>query len=157
MIDTRHGAARLLDFLPDQTMPAGCLVDLAGDAAKARIGARASGLEIRISEAWVIPMESLSCGQCRMLVGQRLALEWLARPVTAFAIRYPRVECDLYPGDLTVISLVVWRDLMTFAPDGARQMLAQDYEWLRREADEEEWSGSILKQAVAALDDALKS
>ena len=81
-------------------------------------------------------------------------MQWLARPVTTFVERYPRAECDLYPGDLTVIALVVWRDLATYAPDATRRMLAQDYGWLRREADDDEWAGSILKQAVVALDDA---
>lgn len=87
-----------------------------------------------------------------MLVGQRLGLQWLAAPVTRFVIEYPQAECDLYPGDLTVIALVVWRDLATFAPEATRQMLAQQYEWLRQQANEENWDGSILKQAVVALD-----
>ncbi|KQN82396.1 hypothetical protein ASE90_12105 [Sphingomonas sp. Leaf67] len=89
-----------------------------------------------------------------MLVGQRLGLRWLARPVTIFVKRHPLAECDLYSGDLTVIALVVWRDLATYAPNATRRMLAQDYEWLRREADDDRWAGSILKQAVVALDDA---
>ena len=101
-------------------------------------------------------MQALSCGQCRMLVGQRLGLEWLAAPVAAFAVRYPQAECDLYPGDLTVISLVVWRDLWNFAPDGVRSLLGQNYDWLRCEVEQDKWAGSILKEAVAALDVALR-
>jgi len=71
-----------------------------------------------------------------------------------FAVRYPQAECDLYPGDLTVIALVIWRDLAIFAPDAAQLLLSQDYTWLRREADEDQWTGSILKKAVSALDGA---
>lgn len=107
-----------------------------------------------MAEAWVLPTANLSCGQCRMLVGQRLGLQWLAGPVTRFVVEYPQAECDLYSGDLTVVALVVWRDLATFEPEATHRMLAQDYEWLRREANEEIWDGSILKQAVAVLDDA---
>jgi hypothetical protein len=157
MIDTKHGTARLLDFLSGQTMPSTSLCDLTGDRVKASVGALASGLERRVAEAWTLPAADLSCGQCRMLVGQRFGLQWLAQPVTTFVAMYPQAHCDLYPGDLTVISLVVWRDLATHAAEATRDMLSRDYDWLRREADEDEWAGSILKQAVAALDDARRN
>ncbi len=154
MIDTRDGTARLLDFVPEETLPFASLCELTGDTAKARVGVLRSGLERRVADAWVIPASDLTCGQCRMLVGQRLGLRWLARPVATFAIRYPQAECDLYPGDLTVIALIGWRDLATFAPEETRLLLAGDYGWLRREADEDQWADSILKQAVCALDGA---
>ena len=157
MIDTKDGTARLLDFLPDQSMPSISLCELTGDTAKARTGIFPSGLERRVAEAWVAPVVDLTCGQCRLLVGQRLGLRWLAHPVTTFVVRYPQAECDLYAGDLTVISLVVWRDLAAVAPEATSLMLARDYGWLRREADEDQWSGSILKQAVAALDSVLET
>lgn len=92
-----------------------------------------------------------------MLVGQRFGLQWLARPVVTFATRYPQAECDLYPGDLTVNALVVWRDLAAFEPRATRIMLAGDYGWLRRKADEDPWAGSILKEAVVALDEATEA
>lgn len=154
MIDTRNGAARLLDFVPGCTMPSAPLCELTGDTTKAHAGRWASGLECRVAEAWVLPAADLSCGQCRMLVGQRLGLQWLAGPVTRFVAEYPQAECDLYPGDLTVIALVVWRDIAGFAPEATEHMLAQDYEWLRREANRDDWGGSILKKAIAALDEA---
>lgn len=156
MIDTRNGIARLLDFVPDATLPSASLCELTGDTAKARVGRFCSGLERRVADAWVVPATDLTCGQCRMLTGQRLGLRWLARPVTAFAVKYPQAECDLYPGDLTVIALVVWRDLEAFEPESTRLLLAGNYGWLRAEATEAQWAGSILKQAVAALDDAVK-
>jgi hypothetical protein len=154
MIDTRNGAARLLDFMPDGTLPSTSLRELTGNTVKASVGAFSSGLERRVADAWVQAVADLTCAQCRMLVGQRLGLQWLAHPVATFAERYPQAECDLYPGDLTVIALVVWRDLATYAPEATRRMLAQDYGWLRREADDDQWAGSILKQAVVALDGA---
>lgn len=154
MIDTRDGTARLLDFLPEESLPSASLCDLTGDTAKAEVGDFWSGLERRIADAWIVPASDLTCGQCRMLVGQRLGLRWLARPVATFAMRYPQAECDLYPGDLTVIALVVWRDLVAFAPEETHLLLERDYGWLRREADEEKWARSILKQAVCALDGA---
>ncbi len=156
MIDTRDRTAQLLDFLPDETLPLASLCELTGDTAKATVGEFWSGLERRVADAWVIPASDLTCGQCRMLVGQRLGLRWLARPVATFATRYPQAECDLYPGDLTVIALVVWRDLVAFAREEVRLLLTKDYGWLRREADQDKWAGSILKQAVCALDGAAK-
>jgi len=89
-----------------------------------------------------------------MLVGQRLGLPWLARPVATFVARYPQAECDLYPGDLTVNALMAWRDLAAFAPEATYSMLACDFEWLRRQAREDEATDSILKLAVQALNDA---
>jgi hypothetical protein len=154
MIDTHAGTARLLDFVPDETLPSASLFELTGDTAKVNVGAFSSGLERRVADAWVLPAIDLACGQCRMLLGQRLGLQWLARPVMTFAMRYPQAECDLYPGDLTVIALVVWRDLAAFEPEATRLLLAGNYGWLRREADEDQWAGSILKQAVSALDSA---
>lgn len=154
MIDTRAGTARLLDFVPDEKLPSASLCELTGDTVKANAGAFCSGLERRVADAWVLPASDLTCGQCRMLVGQRLGLRWIARPVMTFAISYPQAECDLYPGDLTVIALVVWRDLASFEPEVARLLLAGNYGWLRRAADEDKWAGSILKQAVSTLDSA---
>lgn len=156
MIDTRSGTARLLDFVPDATLPSASLCELTGDTAQARVRRFCSGLERRVADAWVVPAADLTCGQCRMLTGQRLGLRWLARPVTEFAMRYPQAECDLYPGDLTVIALVVCRDLEAFEPEATRLLLAGNYGWLRREATEAQWAGSILTQAVAVLDDAVK-
>ncbi|MCW1401659.1 hypothetical protein OKA06_04720 [Novosphingobium sp. MW5] len=87
-------------------------------------------------------------------MGQRLGLEWLARPVARFVIDHPQAECDLFAGDLTVAALIAWSDMVNSAPDETMLMIAQDYEWLRREAQEDPWEGSILKLAVAALDEA---
>lgn len=144
MIDTKNGTARLLDFVPDETLPPESLCELTGDSAKAKVGAFCSGLERRVADAWLLPAADLTCGQCRLLVGQRFGLQWLARPVMTFAARYPQAECDLYPGDLTVAALVAWRDLAAVEPEAIRFMLAGDYGWLRREAEEDRWAGSIL-------------
>jgi hypothetical protein len=89
-----------------------------------------------------------------MLVGQRLGLRWLARPVATFVARYPQAECDLFPGDLTVNALLAWRDLAAFAPDATRAMLDGDFKWLRLQAKEDTGADSILKLAVLALDNA---
>ncbi|WP_242414305.1 hypothetical protein [Sphingomonas panni] len=156
MIETRNGTARLLDFLPSETLPPISLSELTGDIVKARIGFFRSGLERRLADAWHSPGTDLTCAQCRLLVGQRLGLRWLARPVATFAARYPQAECDLYPGDLTVNAIIAWRDLAAVAPEATRIMLAANYDWLRHEADADRWADSILKQAVLALDAAIR-
>ncbi|HVH49644.1 MAG TPA: hypothetical protein VM760_07185 [Sphingomicrobium sp.] len=99
-------------------------------------------------------MADLTCAQCRMLVGQRLGLPWLAAPVATFVARYPQAECDLYPGDLTTAALIEWSEMARYAPSETAVMLASNFDWLRREADEEVGRHGIMKQAVAALDDA---
>lgn len=92
-----------------------------------------------------------------MLMGQRLGVPWLAAPIACFVGRYPQAECDLYPGDLTTNALLAWRDLARYAPTETAAMLALSYDWLRREAEEDEWDRSILKKAIAALDEACAS
>lgn len=155
MIDTRNGTTRILDFLPGETLPSTSLRDLTGDPVTGRVGLFRSGLERRVADAWCGPATDLTCAQCRMLVGQRLALRWLAHPVATFAVKYPEAECDLYPGDLTVAAIIAWRDLVAVAPEATCLMLAANYDWLRREADADRWADSILKQAVSALDAAM--
>jgi hypothetical protein len=154
MIDTHGGTARLLDFVPDQTLPDASLCDLTGDTGKAKVSAFGSGLGRRVANAWIQPAADLTCGQFRMLIGQRLGLRWLVHPAVTFAVRYPQAECDLYTGDLTVNALIVWRDFAAVAPEATRLLLSQDYGWLRREADQDQWEGSVLKEAVSALDGA---
>jgi hypothetical protein len=92
-----------------------------------------------------------------MLVGQKLGIRWLAGPVLAFVTKYPRAECDLFPGDLTVISIIEWRELAFHEPGATRAMLSQDYNWLRLEAELDDWDGSIVKRAVATLDAAIQA
>jgi hypothetical protein len=151
MIDTRNGTASLLEFLPDETLPSETLLELTGDNSKAKRSWFPSGLEKRVAAAWVIPMTDLNCAQCRMLMGQRLGLPWLARAVTTFVTRYPKAECDLYPGDLTMNAVIAWRDLASYAPEETSKMLALNFDWVRREAENEGRHG-IARQAVAALD-----
>jgi hypothetical protein len=65
-----------------------------------------------------------------MLVGQRFGLKWLAAPVATFVALYPQAECDLYPGDLSINALIVWREIFEHAPDEARSMLSADFSWI---------------------------
>jgi hypothetical protein len=156
MIDTRFGEARLLDFLPDKELPAATLLELTGDASKADASQFPSGLVKRVAKAWVTPLTDLTCGQYRMLVGQRFGLQWLSAPAATFVARYPFAECDLYPGDLSVNALIAWRQLIAFAPEETREMIRADFAPLFEMADEEQ-PGSILLDAVAALEQALSN
>ena len=136
MIDTRDGNARLFDFLPKFSPPIGTLASLSGDALLGRVGLFASGLQQRVAAAWNASLTDLTCGQVRMLVGQRLGLPWLAHPVATFVAIYPDAECDLYPGDLAVNALACWRELNTHAPAETLAMIKSDFRWLEDSTDE---------------------
>jgi hypothetical protein len=157
MIDTELGSAPLQKFLPDLSLPAETLLDLSGDQSK--LGWSwffKSGLEKRIIAAWQQPLNELTCGQCRMLVGQRFGLKWLAAPVSTFVALYPQAECDLYPGDLSINALIAWREIFGHAPDEARQMLSADFSWINEEITDFTES-DLFMRAKAGLRDARKA
>jgi hypothetical protein len=64
------------------------------------------------------------------LVGQRFGLKWLAGPVATFVALYPQAEYDLYPGDLSINTLIAWREIFEHAYDEARSMLSADFSWI---------------------------
>lgn len=154
MIDTRNGAARLLDFLPDQELPNKSLAELTASKARKPSLFPVSSLQKRVERASIIPLSALDCGQCRMLVGQRFGLRWLARPVAVFVSRYPFAECDLYPGDLSVNALRAWRDFDMYAPKETALMIGTDFVALEKEASDDDDARSIVREAIAALTEA---
>ncbi|RZJ00928.1 MAG: hypothetical protein EON90_05350 [Brevundimonas sp.] len=137
MIDTRIGQAPLAEFIDRRLLPAGTLGELSGDTYLAQADWFGSGLERRVAAAWRTPLSALTCGQARVLVGQRLGLQWLARPVAAFVRAYPQAECDLYEGDLTIASLCALDEFLTFAPDETVLMVHADFGWIERELTED--------------------
>jgi hypothetical protein len=151
MIDTALGSAPLLRFLSQTTLPSETLLELTGDKSKLqrRSGER-SGLEERVAVAWEQPLQTLSCGQCRMLVGQRIGLRWLAAPVAEFVALHPSAECDLYPGDLAVNALIAGKDILEHAPHEATAMFAADFSWLESEIAKNP-SDDLLRRAKDGL------
>ncbi len=57
---------------------------------------------MRVAPAWIEPLDQLSCGACRVLVGQRFGPNRLSALTANVVARSPRAVCDLYPGDLAV-------------------------------------------------------
>lgn len=151
MIDTQSGTARLLDFIPDQVLPSMTLLELTGDASKIVPERRASGLQRRVGVAWRKPLDGISCGECRMLMGQRFGIEWLAAAIAVFVARYPHAECDLYPGDLSVNALIGWRDLHRHTPSEVTQMLKADFRWLDVELAKD-LSDNLMRKAWSSLE-----
>lgn len=154
MIDTHLGSARLLDFVADQSLPEATLLELSGDSSKVRWSLLAkSGLAERVAIAWKQPLNQITCGQCRVLVGQRFGIRWLASAVSVFVKRFPYAQCDLYPGDLTVASLIAWNEFLDHAPSEAAQMFAADYGWIDGELEANP-ADDLLIKARAGLRDA---
>jgi len=151
MISTALGSAPLLGFLHQTTLLNETLLELTGDKSKLRRPSHErSGLEERVAVAWEQPLKTLSCGQCRMLVGQRFGLRWLAAPVAEFVALYPDAECDLYPGDLAVNALIAGKDMLEYAPTEAAAMFAADFLWLDREIANNP-SDDLLRRAKDGL------
>lgn len=148
MIDTQLGEARLSEFVGNADLPDAALIDLTKDGRRASVGWFASGLELRIARAWTTPLAELSCAQARVLVGQELGLKWIAPAVAHFVTAHPQAECDLYPGDLTVVTLIAARHFVEFARPEAERMLEQDYNWLT-EAFADDPTSSLLRDALA--------
>ena len=109
-------------------LPSATLHDLSGGG-KYEPSTFRSGLIQRVERAWLKPVDELSCTEIRVLTTQKMGLRWLAKAIATFVVNFPRVECDLYPGDITLNALYAFEELLAVAPYEAREMVAQDYDW----------------------------
>jgi hypothetical protein len=151
--DELVGDLPISGFLSDRLlMPRHSLCDLSGDASLADPSHYPSGLVKRVAKAWVAPLADITCAQVRVLVGQGVGLEWLARPVALFVVAHPRAECDLYPGDLTWATLRAAAEMLLYAPAETRAMLATDFGWMAETFSFDD--GNLLRQCQALLGEA---
>ena len=152
--DELVGDLPISGFLSDRLlMPSESLSELSGDTSLADPGLFPSGLVKRVAKAWVAPLADITCAQVRVLVGQKFGLEWLARPVALFVAGHPRAECDLYPGDLTRMTLGAAAEMLRYAPTETRTMLATDFGWMA-ETFFFDPDGSLLRESEALLAEA---
>ena len=84
----------------------------------------------RASLAWTTPVDRLSCEQARLLISQKMGLEWLAVPVTTFVRAYPKAWVTFYSGDFSFAALRAFPQLLEVAPSDARAMMDADFDWL---------------------------
>ncbi|HEY1960925.1 MAG TPA: hypothetical protein VGG69_00785 [Rhizomicrobium sp.] len=89
----------------------------------------------RAVAAWKTPLDALTCSQARLLVSQKMGLEWLAAPLAAFVLRYPDASATYFPGDLTLAALRAMRELLTIIPQPARAIANLDFAWLTENSD----------------------
>lgn len=145
------GDCALSEFISDQlALSCATLESLSGDRSLARAGLFPSGLVRRVAKAWTTPLNQLTCAQARVLVGQKLGLQWLAAPVAVFLGGYPRAECDLYPGDLMCMALRAHAELLRFAPVETRTLLGADFGWMAEEFAFDP-DGALLREATDDL------
>jgi hypothetical protein len=86
-----------------------------------------------------------------MFVGQRSALEWLARPVLDFLAARPDAFMENYPGDLAMLALRAAPDMLAHEPARFRAWLAGDFAWAERAFG---FSRGIRRQFDAVLGEA---
>jgi hypothetical protein len=105
----------------------------------------------RAVEAWKTPLDRLTCDQVRLLVSQKMGLEWLAQPVTAFVHLHPDACATFFPGDLALAALRAMPELLAIDPQGARAMATLDFSWLTEDADNDpEFTADIVKTIEGA-------
>lgn len=79
--------------------------------------------------AWRKPFADLTCADIEMFVGQRSALEWLARPVLDLLAARPDTFMENYPGDLAMLTLQAAPDMLAHEPARFRAWLVGDFAW----------------------------
>jgi hypothetical protein len=151
--DTGALGERLFQPFVSTELPSETLEELSSDHFYSTKHANETGLMERVRLAWTKPARELSCAEVRTLTLQKFGLQWLGRAVVEFVTKYPTADCGGYPGDLTVASLLAWRELHAVAPSETKRMIKGDYAFLRDDPDVHE-PHSIIKDGVDALNEA---
>lgn len=82
-----------------------------------------------------MPLQELSCEQVRLLLGQRMGLDWLGKPILDFVSKWPAALVANYPGEMTCLCLNAAEELSKFAPAEFRIWLGRDFGWLEEAFD----------------------
>jgi len=151
--DTGVFGEKLFQPFVSSALPAETLEQLSGDQFYATKHPDESGLMKRVRLAWTKSMRDLTFEDVRTLTLQKLGLAWLAPAVVEFVTKYPATDCGVYPGDLTVASLLAWRQLHSIVPAETERMIGGDFAFLRDDPSVQE-PHSIIRDGVAALDEA---
>jgi hypothetical protein len=86
----------------------------------------------RATRAWKTPFDALTCEQLRLLLGQHMGTPWVAPLACMIVARLPNVMVTFYPGDLAGTILREFPTVFAADPDGARAVLATDFQWIER-------------------------
>jgi len=146
--DVNHADSNFQE-VSGETLPASSILSLTGDQHLIGLHPGKTGLEARVAAAAVLPLNQLTCGQVRLLVGQQIGLRWLAKPVAAFCAQHSQAQCDIFPGDLTINALRAWETFLEYAPNETRKMISADLSWLVD--DVAETSDGLFEEALQNL------
>ncbi len=130
---------------------AGTLEALSGYSMKLGPDDWRSNVTETIEKAWETAICDLSCAEMRMLVGQKMGLEWIAEPVGQFIKNHPSADIDFYPGDLTLAALRVFDEIAGHSENAASLIRTADYSWIDTELDFEPELIAEAKALVAQL------
>jgi hypothetical protein len=135
------------------------LVDLAGlppqgtlegtSGVKSDSGPYPTSLVERGETAWRTPFREMTCEQVRLMVEQKMGLQWLGRPALAFAARHPDALITNYPGEMALLCLEAAEDLAEHAQPEFGAWIQSDFGWMD---DVFSWSRSMRREAKAALE-----
>jgi hypothetical protein len=101
----------------------------------------------RATLAWKTPLGALTCEQVRLLISQDMGTAWIAPVGCMIVKRLPDAMVTFYPGDLAGTILRQFPAVFAADPDGARELLAADFNWIDRlrQTDEEFGTTSALE------------
>jgi hypothetical protein len=132
--------------------------DLAGAASLEELAGQRRGappypteMVRQAEEAWRTPLADLTCEQVRLLVSQKMGLEWLGRAASALARLQPGATITNYPGEMALLCLRAADLLSNLAQPEFGRWLAGDFGWMD---DVYGWSRPLLREATAALAEA---
>ena len=111
-------------------------------------GPYATDMVRRVEEAWRTPLRNLTCEQVRLLLGQRMGLEWLARPILEFITAYPDAPITNYEGEMVALALQAAKEINRYAPDEFRRWLNHDVGWID---DVFDWDDELHRDVSRSL------
>ena len=148
MSDDYLGHRRFFDLVDLARLPPqGTLEGASGF--KSDPGPYETSLIKRGETAWRTPFADMTCEQVRLMVEQKMGLQWLGRPALAFALRYPEAEITNYPGEMALLCLEAVDDLAEHAQPEFSDWVRGDFGWME---DLFSWSRSELRRAKEALE-----
>ncbi|HEX8191745.1 MAG TPA: hypothetical protein VF552_02495 [Allosphingosinicella sp.] len=138
---------RFFDFADPSGLPARDTLSAAtGSSPPAAL--HPTGLVRDAAAAWDTPYAELTCEQVRLLLGQKMALAVLARPILSFIARCPRAAITNYAGEMERLVLAAAAEFLTHERAAFRAWLAGDFSWME---DTFGSSRPLLREAKEAL------
>ena len=102
--------------------PAASIASLSGDWWKLGPDDLRTNVTLTAEEAWHCPIQNLNAEHLRMLVSQRMGLEWISAAIAEFVALYPKAVITNYEGEVAQLALKALADIEACDPRAAQQL-----------------------------------